>query len=38
MNAYEALAASYDALTYDIPYEEIFQFMKEIFRTVGEKP
>ena len=38
MNAYEALAASYDALTYDIPYEEIFQFMKEIFRQRGKNP
>ena len=36
--AYEALAASYDRLTRDIPYEEIFAFYRRILADCGANP
>ena len=36
--AYEALAASYDRLTQDIPYEELLEFYKSIWRLYGKTP
>ena len=38
MNAYEALAASYDALTYDIAYDETLEFMESILQKLGKTP
>lgn len=38
MSAYEALAASYDALTYDIPYEKILQFWETLLRRYRLRP
>lgn len=38
MNAYGALASSYDGLTRDIPYEEILDFLETILQTVGRSP
>lgn len=38
MNAYQSLAASYDALTYDVPYEKVLQFCKRLFVRFGCKP
>ena len=38
MSAYEALAFSYDALTYDIAYDETCEFMESILRTLGKTP
>lgn len=38
MSAYEALARSYDALTYDIPYEKILQFWETLLRRYRLRP
>lgn len=38
MSAYEALAASYDALTYDIPYTDILEFWETLLRRNGLQP
>ena len=38
MSAYEALARSYDALTYDIPYEKIVQFWETLLRRYRLRP
>ena len=38
MSAYEALARSYDALTYDIPYEKIVQFWETLLRRYRIRP
>ena len=38
MNAYGALASSYDGLTRDIPYGEILDFLETILQTVGRLP
>ena len=35
MNAYEALAFSYDALTYDVPYEKIAAYFETLLRKSG---
>ena len=35
MNAYEALAFSYDALTYDVPYPEIAAFFERVLKRSG---
>ena len=35
MNAYEALAFSYDALTYDVPYEKIAAYFETLLRRSG---
>ena len=36
--AYESLAASYDRLTSDVPYEAILAFYKELWAEYGLKP
>lgn len=36
--AYEALAAAYDALTYDIAYDETLAFMQQILKKSGLEP
>ena len=36
--AYEALAASYDRLTNDIPYEEILTFYRRLWAAYGVRP
>lgn len=38
MNAYGALAASYDGLTRDIPYGEVLDFLETVLRTTGRSP
>ncbi len=38
MSAYEALAASYDSLTYDVDYEKILQFYERLFRRYRLRP
>ena len=38
MSAYEALASSYDGLTYDIAYDETCDFMESILRSMGKAP
>lgn len=38
MNAYHALAASYDRLTNDVPYRKTVEFYKEILIREGLKP
>ena len=38
MSAYEALAASYDSLTYDVDYEKIAQFYERLFRRYRLQP
>lgn len=38
MSAYEALARSYDGLTYDIPYEKILQFWETLLRRYRIQP
>ena len=38
MNAYHALAASYDRLTNDVPYREVVAFYWQILRTEGVNP
>ena len=38
MNAYASLAESYDALTYDVPYEKVLAFCKRLFARLGAKP
>ena len=38
MSAYEALAFSYDALTYDIAYDQALDFMEKILGQLGKKP
>lgn len=38
MSAYEALAASYDGLTRDIPYEKILQFWHSLLLRHGKAP
>ena len=38
MDAYEALAGAYDALTYDIPYESILTFWQTVLKQEGKKP
>ena len=38
MNAYEALAGSYDELTYDVAYAETLDFMESILRSMGKAP
>ncbi len=35
MSCYEALAASYDGLTRDIPYEKYLRFFKTLLRRHG---
>lgn len=37
MSCYEALAASYDGLTRDIPYEKYLRFFKKLLRRYGVK-
>lgn len=38
MSAYEALAFSYDALTRDIPYEDMLTYMEALLRRHGVQP
>ena len=38
MSCYEALAASYDGLTRDIPYEKYLRFFKSLLKQYGVKP
>ena len=38
MTAYGALAAAYDGLTYDIPYEDMLQFWEAVLDREGKKP
>ena len=38
MSAYESLAFSYDALTYDIPYEKILQFWETLLKRYRLRP
>lgn len=38
MSAYEALASSYDALTLDIPYEEMLAYMEALLQNHGVRP
>lgn len=38
MNAYEALAFSYDALTQDIPYEQMLSYMEALLQRHGRHP
>lgn len=38
MSAYDALAAFYDALTWDIPYEKILDFWETVLRQEGKQP
>lgn len=38
MMAYDALAASYDALTWDIPYEAILDFWEAVLKKTGKTP
>ncbi len=38
MTAYSSLAASYDGLTKDIPYEPILDFLEAILRQSGKQP
>ena len=38
MSCYEALAASYDGLTRDIPYEKYLRFVKLLWKRFGVKP
>lgn len=38
MTAYESLAAAYDGLTADIPYETILDFLETILRKAGKQP
>ena len=35
MSAYESLAFSYDALTYDVPYPEIAAFFERVLKRSG---
>ena len=36
--AYESLAAAYDGLTTDVPYETILDFLEAILRKAGKRP
>ena len=38
MNAYHALAASYDRLTNDVPYREVVAFYRQILEAEGIRP
>lgn len=38
MSAYEALAFSYDALTQDIPYEQMLTYMEALLQRHGRQP
>lgn len=38
MSAYDALAASYDSLTWDVPYEEILAYLQALLKRHGAKP
>ena len=38
MSVYESLAASYDGLTYDIPYDDVLAFMHRLLEQAGLKP
>lgn len=38
MNEYTALAGSYDRLTYDVEYTEIWAFLKELLSRAGKTP
>lgn len=38
MSAYTSLAASYDGLTTDVPYETILDFLEAILRKSGKQP
>jgi len=38
VSAYDALAGSYDALTYDVPYETILQFWEAVLNEEGKAP
>ena len=38
MSAYEALAGSYDSLTYDIPYEDMLTYMEALLQRHGVRP
>jgi len=38
VSAYDALAGSYDSLTYDIPYGEILDFWEAVLRERGRQP
>ncbi|MBQ9967867.1 MAG: methyltransferase domain-containing protein [Oscillospiraceae bacterium] len=38
MSAYEALAFSYDALTQDIPYEQMLSYMEALLQRHGRQP
>ena len=38
MSVYEALAASYDGLTYDIPYDDVLRFMQQLLNKAGLQP
>ena len=36
--AYEALASAYDALTYDIAYDDALRFMQQLLADAGLHP
>ena len=38
MSAYDALAASYDGLTWDVPYEEILAYLQALLKHHGASP
>lgn len=38
MSAYDALAASYDGLTWDVPYEEILAYLQALLKRHGASP
>ena len=38
MRAYDALAASYDGLTWDVPYEEILAYLQALLKRHGASP
>ena len=38
MSAYESLAGSYDALTWDIPYEKMLAYMEALLQRHGVRP
>ncbi len=38
MSAYEALAPSYDALTWDVPYDGIADFLESVLQQLGRAP
>lgn len=38
MSAYEALAAAYDGLTYDVAYDAVLQFLQQLLNKAGLQP